>query len=89
VVPGSLREEAEKRLADRVTELDAVISPLLHSQDYTGVLKALSGLREDVDAFFDEIMVMVDDAMLRRNRLALLRSLEALFLRVADISRLQ
>jgi glycyl-tRNA synthetase beta chain len=54
-----------------------------------GVLRQLAGLRGDVDEFFDGVMVMAEDVALRRNRLALLRSVEDLFLRVADISRLQ
>jgi glycyl-tRNA synthetase beta chain len=46
-------------------------------------------LREAVDGFFDKVMVMTDDAVLRRNRLALLARLNGLFLRAADFSRLQ
>jgi glycyl-tRNA synthetase beta chain len=46
-------------------------------------------LRETVDTFFDDVMVMVDDDALRDNRLALLAQLRNLFLRVADLSRLQ
>ncbi|MCP3882085.1 MAG: glycine--tRNA ligase subunit beta, partial [Sulfitobacter sp.] len=87
--PSSLQEEAEKRLATAITELDVAIKPMLESQDYEGVLHALAGLRENVDAFFDQVMVMSEDPDLRRNRLALLGSLGALFLDVADISRLQ
>ena len=56
---------------------------------YREALTRLSALRGPVDDFFDQVMVMCEDAALRRNRLALLRSLEALFLGVADISRLQ
>ncbi|MGA6685236.1 hypothetical protein ACPEHE_11280, partial [Escherichia coli] len=46
-------------------------------------------LREPVDAFFDKVMVMVDDKELRINRLTMLEKLRELFLRVADISLLQ
>jgi glycyl-tRNA synthetase beta chain len=49
----------------------------------------LAGLRDSVDAFFDDVMVMVEDDALRANRLALLNNLSGLFLRVADLSRLQ
>ena len=45
-------------------------------------------MRAPVDRFFDQVLVMADDARLRDNRLALLQRLEALFLRIADISRL-
>ena len=57
--------------------------------DYTSALKQLAALKEPVDVFFDTVMVMVDDAALRDNRLALLEKLRNLFLRVADLSRLQ
>jgi glycyl-tRNA synthetase beta chain len=89
-VDGSvLQEEAERRLAARIPELQAAIVPLLQQQDYEGVLKTLSRLRTDVDEFFDQVMVMAEDSELRLNRLALLRFIESLFLRVADISRLK
>ncbi len=60
----------------------------LESQSYLKVLLALSTLREPVDQFFDKVMVMVDDARIRANRLALLRSLLNLFSTVADFSEI-
>ena len=59
------------------------------SGDYVARLTALAGLRDCVDAFFDEVMVMCEDDALRNNRLALLSELRQSFLAVADISRLQ
>jgi glycyl-tRNA synthetase beta chain len=56
------------------------------ADSYAAMLKALSGLRPAVDSFFDEVMVMADDPAVRDNRLALLAGLQALFLRVADVS---
>jgi glycyl-tRNA synthetase beta chain len=61
---------------------------LYASGDYTGMLKALAPLRLPVDRFFDEVMVNVDDATLRANRLGLLAALRATMNRVADISKL-
>ena len=89
VSPELLVDPAERRLSARVAEANQAVAPMQARQDYTGVLKALSGLRADVDAFFDAVMVMADDDELRRNRLVLLGSVEALFLSVADISVLQ
>jgi len=66
---------------------DAVL-PLLESGDYAAVLTSLSELRGPVDTFFDDVMVMADDEATKNNRLALLGELRALFLNVADISRL-
>ena len=57
--------------------------------DYVAVLSSLAGLRDHVDAFFDEVMVLCDDVLLRNNRLALLSELREMFLTTADVSRLQ
>ena len=61
---------------------------MLDDRRYTEALQRLASLRQPVDTFFDDVMVMVDDAALRNNRLALLGELRALFLDIADISRL-
>ncbi len=84
-----LKEEAEKNLAQQVELLEGKVTPMLHREEYTQALKQLASLRPAVDMFFDKVMVMVEDKALRDNRLALLTKLEALFMRVADISRLQ
>jgi glycyl-tRNA synthetase beta chain len=87
--PRYLEAEEEVRLATRVEELARETAPLLETRDYEAVLRALATVRPDVDAFFDRVMVMTDNDRVRHNRLALLRSLEGLFLGVADISKLQ
>lgn len=84
-----LQEEAEQTLAARVDELAETVRPFLDNGDYTQALTSLAALRESVDGFFDDVMVMTDDAALRVNRLALLSRLQKLFLEVADISSLQ
>ncbi len=81
--------DAEARLWQQVQDLKKQVEPLLAEKDYTAVLRALAGLRDTVDTFFDDVMVMADDKTLRENRLALLARLQALFLEVADISVLQ
>jgi glycyl-tRNA synthetase beta chain len=89
-VDGSLlREEAEHELLARVTEVRAKVEPLFAAGDYAGALMRLAALRDPVDLFFDKVMVMVDDEMLRASRLRLLRQIRELFLNVADFSRLQ
>ncbi len=86
----SLLQEAEERqLADQLARLQEKVVPLMTAGDYTPALEQLAGLRDAVDTFFDKVMVMVDDNALRANRLALLKNLGDLFLRVADLSRLQ
>ena len=84
-----LKAPAEQVLAGRLTELSLEVLPLLSAGLYMEALNRLAVLREPVDDFFDEVMVMTDDTALRDNRLALLKELESLFLRVADFSRLQ
>lgn len=83
-----LADDAEKTLALSLAELSNVVKPLQQDRDYTDMLKELARLRQPVDTFFDDVMVMVDDEALRNNRLALLQQLRNLFLEVADISLL-
>ncbi len=83
-----LREAAEKALFAQVTAVAPGIETQLGTGDYTGALKALAGLRGAVDAFFDGVMVMAEEPLIRANRLALLSRLAGLMNRVADISKL-
>lgn len=83
-----ITEPAETVLFESVVKAREAVAPLLESRDYTNVLTTLADLRDPVDGFFDDVMVMTDDAALRNNRLALLGELRAMFLNVADVSRL-
>jgi len=83
-----LQDAAEKTLAAKVEEQAQKVLPLFEQGDYASALTSLASLREPVDTFFDEVMVMADDDAVRNNRLALLNRLRNLFLRVADISLL-
>lgn len=84
-----LKEDAEQTLAGRLAELSSEVIPLMEAGLYDGALTRLAALREPVDGFFDQVMVMVDDINLRNNRIALLNELGSLFLRIADFSQLQ
>ena len=83
-----LDDDAEKALYESLKAAEQSVRPLLEKRAYTEALMELSSLRQPVDTFFDEVMVMTDDDALRRNRLALLSELRALFLNIADVSRL-
>ncbi len=83
-----LKEPAEVALRSALDDARSFVAPLLEERRYTEVLTALAALREPVDTFFDDVLVMVDDKAVKSNRLALLGELRALFLDVADISRL-
>ena len=82
-------EPAEQVLAQSVLTLAKEVQPLIAQGAYTAVLDKLAGLRQPVDNFFDNVMVNAEDAKLRQNRLAILNTLQGLFLQVADISLLQ
>jgi len=83
-----LRETAEKALFDQMNLIAPRVASFVANEDYRDALSVLAGLRAEVDAFFDDVMVMVDEPLLRANRLALLRRLAGLMNQVADIARL-
>ncbi|MBE0509517.1 MAG: glycine--tRNA ligase subunit beta [Chromatiales bacterium] len=84
-----LQDAAERQLYEQVARSSDAVTPLFLARDYTSALKTLAGLRNVVDSFFDQVMVMADEPALRANRLALLSQLRSLFLEVADLSLLQ
>lgn len=86
---GELVESAEITLLASAQQAEKDVAPLLAAADYQAALNRLASLRADVDLFFDDVMVMCDDPVLRANRLALLSKLAKLFLQIADISKLQ
>ncbi|WP_162062249.1 glycine--tRNA ligase subunit beta [Vibrio taketomensis] len=84
-----LQEDAEKVLAENVEVMTEALEPAFATGNYQEALSKLADLREPVDAFFDNVMVMADDEALKTNRLTLLNNLRNLFLQIADISLLQ
>lgn len=86
--PGKLQEEAEKALYAELLVIAPRVETKIAAGEYRDAMSELAALRTPVDRFFDEVMVMSDDAGLRANRLALLNSLHRLFTDTADISRL-
>ncbi|MFT6102780.1 MAG: glycyl-tRNA synthetase beta chain, partial [Candidatus Endobugula sp.] len=69
-----------------IVEQKKIVDPLFVNRQYKEALTALASLREVVDTFFDQVMVMADDEFLKNNRLALLQQLRGLFFEVADVS---
>ncbi|OCG19830.1 glycine--tRNA ligase subunit beta [Gilliamella apicola] len=84
-----LEAGAEGELAKNLAILTDKLSPYFNEGRYQDALVELSSLKETVNAFFDSVMVMVDNEQIKLNRLALLKKLQNLFLKVADISLLQ
>jgi len=85
---GLLKEKAEQELYQALGQISPKADAAFAAGDYTASLQSLAGLREPVDAFFDNVMVNADDLALRANRLALLVILQQAMNRFADISRL-
>jgi len=83
-----LSEDAEKKLFEALSSLSQTVEPMFDAGDYEAALSKLSSLRDPVDAFFDSVMVMAEDEAVKNNRIALLNTMNQLFLRAADLSRL-
>ena len=83
-----LTDAAELALWAALGDARKSVAPMLESRDYTTALAELASLREPVDRFFDDVMVMSENEATKNNRLALLTELRALFLDIADVSRL-
>jgi glycyl-tRNA synthetase beta chain len=83
-----LPDPAERSLYEALQQVSEQAEPLHEQKDYAGYLKAFAVLKAPVDAFFDTVMVMVDDPKVRRTRLALLETLRQRMNRFADISKL-
>ncbi|MDF1795481.1 MAG: glycine--tRNA ligase subunit beta [Coxiellaceae bacterium] len=81
--------DAESGLAKQLAEQTKRVETLYGKADYAEALSQLSSLKEPVDTFFDEVMIMDEDKKKRANRLAMLQQLRQLFTQVADISLLQ
>ena len=80
--------EAEVLLFQQLQVKELNTTPLFDAGDYTAGLAELAQLKDSVDGFFDDVLVMCEDEAVQKNRLALLQRLRAIFLRVADISYL-
>jgi len=80
--------DEEKNLMALMESASAKVEDHRRGKDYLGALLLLSTAREPVDRFFDKVMVMVDDAKVRANRLALLRTLLKEFSTIADFSEI-
>ena len=81
-----LTDDAEKVLVAEIDKLDADVTAAFAEGDYAAGLNQLAALREPIDNFFDNVMVMADDEAVKNNRLAVLGKLQGLFMFTADIS---
>jgi glycyl-tRNA synthetase beta chain len=82
------KESHEKELYDLSAKLTPVINACWKKGDYTRVFETLASIKDKIDAFFDHVMVMVEDPETRENRLLLLSTVRNLYFKIADLSRL-
>ncbi len=88
VDPNLLSEPAEQKLQTALAAAATDAAPLLAARDYQSALAVILTMKEPVDQFFEQVMVMAEDEKVRRNRMALLARVAALFLRVGDFSKM-
>jgi glycyl-tRNA synthetase beta chain len=86
--PAALKDAEEKKLAEAVPEVAKKVKELSASRQYQPALIEISRLRPAIDAFFDKVMVMVEDENLRAQRLGLLQTLVNEFSNIADFSEI-
>ncbi len=83
-----LADDAEKNLYVRVNQTKGLVEKALAAKDYIAALTAIGSLREVIDRFFDDVMVMSEDVAVRNNRLALLRQIVDLPKNIGDLSQI-
>ena len=88
VDPELLKEDAEKALFRKFAGINPTVKDRTQAGDYAGALAKIVEIKDEVDAFFDHVMVNVDDPALRDNRMALLKSIAGLFSPLADFSKI-
>jgi glycyl-tRNA synthetase beta chain len=88
VAYAQLQLPEERKLQESLTAVSAVVNSKFAAGDFTGSLTAVAALRNDVDSFFDKVMVNVEDPSLRARRLKLLSDLAETMNKVADVSKL-
>jgi glycyl-tRNA synthetase beta chain len=87
--PAGFRQDEERALFDRISEVAAEADDAVKREDFTGAMTAMTRLRAPVDAFFDKVTVNADDAERRINRLLLLSQIRSTLETVADFSRIE
>jgi glycyl-tRNA synthetase beta chain len=86
--PSKLETDIEKRLADLVSITTDQIEEMIGERDYKRALETFAALAPELETFFDEVMVMVEDEGIRRNRMALLRTVGNAVMKIADVTKI-
>jgi glycyl-tRNA synthetase beta chain len=83
-----LENDVERRLADLVSIATDQIEEMIGERDYKRALETFAALAPELETFFDEVMVMVEDEGVRRNRMALLRTVGNAVMKIADVTKI-
>lgn len=83
-----LEHTAEQALYAQLTSLEHAVRPLLNNRDYAAALQEIATIQKPLDSFFENVMVMVEDEVIKNNRLALLKRLVNLSISVADFGKI-
>ena len=86
--PGLFKEDEEQKLFDIFKRLEESLYGQIDRAEYLDALQGMVALKEPIDAFFDKVLVMDKDEALKNNRLALLTSINRVFLKIADFSKI-
>jgi len=86
--PAYLKDKSELILYHNMQNIQSEIKPLVSEMKYREALEKIVTLGTDIDIFFDKVLVMTDDVCLKNNRLALLKEIRMMFLKIADISKI-
>ena len=88
VVAAKLENETERRLNELATVAGAQIEEMIGERDYRRALESFAAMAPELEKFFDDVMVNVDDAEVRRNRLSLLRKVGNAVTKIADVTKI-
>ncbi|HEV7429383.1 MAG TPA: glycine--tRNA ligase subunit beta [Thermoanaerobaculia bacterium] len=88
VDPSKLENDVERRLAELVSIATDQIEEMIAERDYKRALETFAALAPELETFFDEVMVMVEDEGIRRNRMALLRTIGNAVMKIADVTKI-
>jgi glycyl-tRNA synthetase beta chain len=88
VDPARLQEPAEKRLNELSSAVTAQINDLISERRYRSALESFAAMAPELERFFKDVMVMVDDEAVRKNRMSLLRKVGGAVMKVADVTKI-
>jgi glycyl-tRNA synthetase beta chain len=88
VDPSKLQEPAEKRLNELAGAVVGQIDEMIAERQYRHALESFAAMAPELEAFFNDVMVMVEDEAIRRNRMSLLRKVGGAVLKIADVTKI-